>query len=1320
MSKVSSKIKRFLSLILVSLLVLPFALSFFTACKEIEDTPPGVEKPDPDPDNPNDPSKPDKPNPDDDKTYERYFTVGSVRVGLLSDTVVRVEVKGSKGFEDRDTFYISNRDAVKAPKSTVTESDGYTVISTSSYVVKVPSSAYSLNGVTIESPSGDVLWVYEGDTTPNVYIPSPADELKSWQLNDTPRIIPSDLGYSISDTEAFLQNWDFSNDATDCYVFLPKGDYKKFCEDYITYTGKSELISLQMLGYWDSRWYAYSDETALKQIQDYLDRGYSIDILVIDTDWRDRSSGVGYQINEDLFPNMAEFLEKCHEMGINIIFNDHPEPVNPGTGNLLDDDEVNFRNRSLTFILSLGLDYWWYDRNWHVALNNIDPDISIYATGMYAYQFVTNEYLHTQIDDLNEYAKRALIMGNVDGCLHGRWKYASDASAHKYSIQWTGDIGTDTTALAQEIYASIFGGAEVGIPYMSSDIGGHTSAVTDEMYVRWLQYGALSTICRVHCTSVEAIGQEGRMPWLFGDTAESVAHEYIDMRYRLLPLFYSLSRENYDTGLPIMRRTDIEYPQYMEASRNDQYLLGTNVLVAPIDEVYSFVPESWLTTSNGQPGLTGRYYGDTNLGSLRKTQIDPQINFNWDQGGPKGLGSDNFSISWEGNIRIGPKKSKLMFFADDGIRVFIDGVKVVDGWTVYDRLLETDYYNANSLHTIKVEYFEAGGGAHCYMYYAEESEDGSTTPNTRTVFIPDGTWIDVWTGTRYVGPQTISASHGLETSPIFVREGAVLALAENMKNTSEKDWSKMALDIYAGTTSTETMLYEDDVTTQAYKDGKYRKTIITQEFADGKFTVTVNAAEGEFDGSRAFDEREWNVRIHAREEWGNIKSIRVNGEALRTAQKRSKNAKSSPFAFSGASRDGNVWEFKVNDKVYEKLTIVFDFNGTIEEDEKPDYDDKPAEFTVTTDACGDSLDLSQSAIVDWAHFAADDSGAVARKDVDNHLIGDISTYATPSVYGFSLPYVSWNDGEFGFESNSAVTTALLSQKDFSIKFKTDATKRYYVINLGGEQCIAKLTVRDRAGNAKTIRFGNLTGPFTYRAVIEAKSATATEIEAIYAVQVSKHKGTDTYSSVYIGAVYAATSLPELVSISGVNVTANVTLKNTPSSRSMSSTGTNGEKVVDWRHFDSTLAGEYTSMAGGVGIEQTSLSNPQGFDDYPTTFTWTDGDTTASNAGTTNGVCCNNGTITLIVRVTERTKKILVYTGAWRSDAKITVYNAFYEQIGSASFNGNRGDGAAAATRVADIGVTAQGETLVIIKIECVNPEGPGNVSIAAMQVVEPA
>jgi alpha-glucosidase (family GH31 glycosyl hydrolase) len=245
-----------------------------------------------------------------------------VRVQLLSKTLVRVENKGPKGFEDRKSYMVTNRDLWEVVNYETINSTQETVIKTSAYSVHVPNGGKA-EDVYVTTPGNDKrLYTYTGKTDTNVYLPSPSEELKSWYFTDSPRIIPSESGWN--NINQLNQGWDFDNDATDIFVFLPNGNYQNFTTDYVKLTGESEMVDLQTLGYWDSRWYAYSSETALQQIQDYKDRGYSIDVLVIDTDWRDASNGVGYEINTNLFPNMAEFLAECERLGVDICFNDHP------------------------------------------------------------------------------------------------------------------------------------------------------------------------------------------------------------------------------------------------------------------------------------------------------------------------------------------------------------------------------------------------------------------------------------------------------------------------------------------------------------------------------------------------------------------------------------------------------------------------------------------------------------------------------------------------------------------------------------------------------------------------------------------------------------------------------------------------------------------------------------------------------------------------------------------------------------------------------------------------------------------------------------
>ncbi len=1287
-------------------LILVVALCLLAAC--VTDPPPIDPTPDPTP----------PPTPPEEQ--EMSITVNNVRISLLSDTLVRVEEKGAKGFEDRASYIVSNRTDWKKTAYTTSAKDGYFLIKTAAYTVRVPENAQDIKGVEIISASGEPVWKYDGLTTTNVYLPSPSDELDCWYFSDSPRIIPSEYGYTPTASDDPLQGWDFDNDAADFYVFLPGGDYKQFCSDYTSLTGKSEMVSLQMLGYWDSRWYAYSAETALQQIKDYTDKGYSLDVMVIDTDWRKpgANGGVGYDINTDLFPNMAEFLEQCHDLGINVMFNDHPEPVK-GTENGLEKDEVEFRNNNLTMILSLGLDYWWYDRNWHVALESCDPDISVYAFGMYCYQWVTDEYLNS-ITDIGEYAERALIMGNVDGCLHGKWNYASDLSAHRYSIQWTGDIGSDSDALAQEIYAAVFGGAEVGLPYVSSDIGGHTSPVTDEMYSRWMQYGALSAICRVHCTNAEYIGQVGRMPWLFGETAEEVTKEYVGMRYRLLPLFYQLARENYDTGLPILRRTDIEYPQYVESAANDQYMLGENILIAPISEADKLtpVPTSWLTyTSGGQTnnGLQAKYYNNKTWSGTAADRIDANIDFDWGTGGPSGFGSDNFSIKWFGNITIGSKDAKLRFFADDGIEVYIDGIKVIDGLTVYDNLLSTDYYAAGTTHSIQVNYFEDGGNAHCFMYYTEREDPSEPNVNTRTVFIPDGTWIDVWTGERISGPQTITVSHELNTSPIYVRDGAVLALARDMKNTSEKDWSQMALDVYTGTVASKATLYEDDTYTQAYKDGKYRTTLIEKTFANGSYTIKIGAAQGTFSGAKAFDERTWNVRIHAPRSMGNIVSVTVNGEKVRISdiQFFAKNANASPFAYEGASADSDIYQFTVSGNVYEEMTIVFTFQNDAETYVTPEYDDTAVDFSLSAGKADDVLDLSEAGNLDWAYFGAGAGGAAVRKAGVTSLIGDLASYDSQQVYGDSPMSVSFCDGK-GVVSAKDITKGIATQKDFSFTLNSTAETRYFVIYAGGYRSTAKLTVRDRAGNAKTVSLGNIDGNYLKRVVIECNAATASTLYVTYSVSSTVPSGTGSVSRVWLSAVYATDELPEINLYPVVETAADVIDSAVASGTvNLSEKDGNlpGQEVLDWAQFGEINGTNRTEKINGSVIDAVSFTDGRSFFDYAATMAWFDGEELAAHTGTRNGTC-TPGTISVTLNVDQNTKYVKLYTGAYEATNTVYVYDRSGNLLAtSQSFTA----GSSAVCRVITIAVGAESETKINVKI--VAEQGGNNVSLSAIQVL---
>ena len=183
--------------------------------------------------------------------------VGDVRVQLLSDTVLRVEERSNGTFENRPSYLVPDRGGWEKTQIEVKSKEGETQIyvkaedsPSTAYVVHVPEQDARVEDVYVTDEEGKLLWNFTGMTSTNMYLPSPSDELRSWYFTESPRVIPSEYGYS-GESDEPLQGWEFDKSAVDAYVFLPGGSYEQFTSDYVKVTGRSEMVSLQMLGFWD-------------------------------------------------------------------------------------------------------------------------------------------------------------------------------------------------------------------------------------------------------------------------------------------------------------------------------------------------------------------------------------------------------------------------------------------------------------------------------------------------------------------------------------------------------------------------------------------------------------------------------------------------------------------------------------------------------------------------------------------------------------------------------------------------------------------------------------------------------------------------------------------------------------------------------------------------------------------------------------------------------------------------------------------------------------------------------------------------------------
>jgi alpha-glucosidase len=94
-----------------------------------------------------------------------------------------------------------------------------------------------------------------------------------------------------------------------------------------------------------------------------------------------------------------------------------------------------------------------------------------------------------------------------------------------------------------------------------------------------MEAGVFFPVMRTH----SSIGSTPHFPWLFGTNAVNAIRDALDLRYRLIPFYYSLAHETYATGLPLMRPLVMEFPDDPKAANlSDEWMMGDSLLAAPI------------------------------------------------------------------------------------------------------------------------------------------------------------------------------------------------------------------------------------------------------------------------------------------------------------------------------------------------------------------------------------------------------------------------------------------------------------------------------------------------------------------------------------------------------------------------------------------------------------------------------------------------------------------------------------------------------------------------------------------------------------------
>ena len=568
------------------------------------------------------------------------IVVGNVRVQALSPTLLRVEPKGPRGFEDRGTFMVVNRSFAGVEASARATAGGGTNISTAFYSVLLRrNGSFAVNGADGRPLYSAAAGHAAGSTRNLLHWPAPL-KAEAYALEDRPRFVPPLWAPEPAPAGAAHQatsGYDFENQVKgDVYVFLLGDRLSEWWDsraEFLSLTGPTPLLPDYAYGTWYTRWHQYNETAVKAEINCWNAGKFPLDVWGLDMNWR-RTNGtfVGapachsqastdtacedhkYLVNTTDFPQaphaqpLEEWLQWMSGEGVHTYLNDHPFP----RGEATTPKEAAFRWDSLTGFLSRGLSFWWFDHGWIFSLP--PPFVAVNDTSSFGkfpgpWEGLTSEVWgsHVYYDVSQRFnaasrTERPLALSRNGGT---NWLPGMDnsivngvAAHHRYPVWWNGD--------GVPIMGSVSSMAEESIhdfrPFVHSDCGAGQTFDNATAVMRWTAHCVLGTILRFHGAD--------HSPWRFDTATQAVLRSYLQMRYALAPSLVAAGRITQRQGLPLAARCDLFWPTHDAARSSTQYISTfAESLVAPLNETQMsrsvwIPPGEWQETWSGKP-VTG-------------------------------------------------------------------------------------------------------------------------------------------------------------------------------------------------------------------------------------------------------------------------------------------------------------------------------------------------------------------------------------------------------------------------------------------------------------------------------------------------------------------------------------------------------------------------------------------------------------------------------------------------------------------------------------------------------------------------------------------
>lgn len=384
-------------------------------------------------------------------------------------------------------------------------------------------------------------------------------------------------------------------------------------------TGKAPMLPLWAYGFFQSKERYHTQKESLDVLKKYRELKVPLDVVI--QDWRywpeyekSDSSWNSQSFDKERFPDPKKWADEIHKLNAKLLIVTWPG-FGPKTEQRKEFDSkkmiINFdtwppksgarpydvynpealdiywRYLNKGIFSAIGNDGWWLDSTEPDHINAKASDFMLptflgsYRSVKNAYSLMHNKGIATHQRASND--KKRVVILTRSGFI-GQQLYGSNT--------WSGDVNSTWEMFEKQIPAAL-NYTLMGIPNWNSDIGGffagrwqkdggNKNPEFQELYVRWMQFGAFSPMMRSHGTELP------REIWNFGDRGTwcfDAQEKSIKLRYSLLPYIYSTSWEVSKNNGTFMRPLIMDFVADQKTHEiGNEYLFGRSILVAPVTQ----------------------------------------------------------------------------------------------------------------------------------------------------------------------------------------------------------------------------------------------------------------------------------------------------------------------------------------------------------------------------------------------------------------------------------------------------------------------------------------------------------------------------------------------------------------------------------------------------------------------------------------------------------------------------------------------------------------------------------------------------------------